>query len=134
MAESVETLGVDLRSQTKKQGAKEKARRKKCDVRFSLIKKNRVFQKNYIQTGVRKLLRTGLVPPRAWRAQAVGVAPTERLKLRRLMADRFRYLLMEVDNLEVVEEFSTMATFFWAEGTWMGIGARANKSLEKADL
>ena len=27
---------------------------------------------------------------------------------------------MEVDNLEVEEEFSTMATLFWAEGVWMG--------------
>ena len=38
---------------------KEKARRKKCDVRFSLIKRNRVFQKNYLRTGARMLLRTG---------------------------------------------------------------------------
>ena len=45
VAESVETLGVDLRTQTKKLGAKEKAR-KRCDVTFSFIRKNRVFQKN----------------------------------------------------------------------------------------
>ena len=45
MAESVETLGVDLRTQTKQLGAKEKARRKKCDVRFSLIRKKKTAQK-----------------------------------------------------------------------------------------
>ena len=43
---SVETLQVDLRTRTKQLGAKEKAGRKKCDVRFLLIRKNRGFQKN----------------------------------------------------------------------------------------
>ena len=66
MATSVETLGADLRTGTKQLRAKETARRKKCDVRFSLIDKNRVFQKNYMRTGVMKLLRTGLVHARAW--------------------------------------------------------------------
>ena len=40
LADSVETLGVDLRTSVKRLGAKEKARRKKCNVRFSVIKKN----------------------------------------------------------------------------------------------
>ena len=77
---SVETLGVDLRTRITQSGAKEKARRKKYDVRFSLIKENRICQKNYMMTGVRELVRTVLVPARAWRGQAVGIAPTERLK------------------------------------------------------
>ena len=34
LASSVETLGVGLRSRAKQFGAKEKARRKKCDVRL----------------------------------------------------------------------------------------------------
>ena len=34
LADSVETLGVDLRTRVKRLGAKEKARRKKCKVRF----------------------------------------------------------------------------------------------------
>ena len=41
----VETLGVDLRTRVKMLGAKEKARRKKCKVRFSIFKKNKAFQK-----------------------------------------------------------------------------------------
>ena len=45
LADSVETLGVDLRTKVKRLGAKEKARRKKCKVRFSLIKKNKAVQK-----------------------------------------------------------------------------------------
>ena len=40
MGDSVETLGVDLRTRVKRLGAKEKARRKKCSVRFWLIKKS----------------------------------------------------------------------------------------------
>ena len=45
MADSVETLGVDLRTRVKSWGVKEKARRRKCKVRFSLIKKNKGFPK-----------------------------------------------------------------------------------------
>ena len=49
MADSVETLGVDLRTSVKRLGAKGRARRKKCKVRFSRKKKNKVFQKNYMK-------------------------------------------------------------------------------------
>ena len=35
-------------------------------MRFSLIRRNRIFQKNYMKTSVRKLLRAGLVRARAW--------------------------------------------------------------------
>ena len=43
LADSVEALGVDLRTRVSRLGAKEKAR-KKCKVRFSLTKKNRACQ------------------------------------------------------------------------------------------
>ena len=66
MADSVETLGVDLRTRVKKLGTKEQVRRKKCELRFSIIKKNKVFQKNYMKVGVKKLLRAGMVPARTW--------------------------------------------------------------------
>ena len=46
LADSVETLGVDLRTRVKRLGAKQKATRKKCKVRFSIIKKNKAFRKN----------------------------------------------------------------------------------------
>ena len=46
LADSVETLGVDLRTRVKRLGAKEKARSKKCKVRLSITKKNKAFQKN----------------------------------------------------------------------------------------
>ena len=86
MAGSVDTLGVESRTRIKRLGAKEKARRKKCWVRFSLIKRNKAFQKSYMKLGAKKLFKTGLVPARAWEAHAVGIAPTARLKLRKWMA------------------------------------------------
>ena len=67
-------------------GAKEKVRRRKCKVRFSIIKENKAFQKNYMKVGVKKLLRAAMMPARTWRVHAVGMSPTERLKLRRQMA------------------------------------------------
>ena len=44
--------------------------------------KKEVRREVYMRTGVKKLLRTGLVLARACEGQAVGIAPTERLKLR----------------------------------------------------
>ena len=66
MADSVDTLGVDLRTRIKKLEAKEKTRRKKCRVRFSLVKKNKAFRKSYTKRGVKKLLRAGMKPARNW--------------------------------------------------------------------
>ena len=54
-------------------------------MRFSIIKKNEVFQKNYMKVGVKKLLRAGMMPARTWKAYAVGMSPTGRLKLRKQM-------------------------------------------------
>ena len=86
LPDSVETIGVDLRTRVKSLGAKSKARRKKCKVRFSLVKKNKAFQKKYMKAGVKKLLRAGMMPARTWEVHAVVMAPTERFKLRRQMA------------------------------------------------
>ena len=66
LADSAETLGVDLRTTVKRLGAKEKTRRKKCKVRFSIIKKSKALRKNYMKVGVNKLLRAGMTPTRTW--------------------------------------------------------------------
>ena len=108
METSVEALGVDLRMTTKQVRAKEKARRKRCDVRFSLIRNHRILQENYMRTGVRKLLMTGLVRARVWRGQVVGIAPTERLKLRRQMA-----------AAAGMKETGFALAFSWKWITWM---------------
>ena len=64
-----------------------------------------------------------MVPARTWRVPAVGMAPTERLKLRRQMAaaagkksTTSLSLFMEAFGFEVEEELSTIATQTWAEG------------------
>ena len=59
MANSVESLGVDLRTRVKRLRVKEKARRKKCKVRFSLIKKNEVFQKSCTKVGGQEAAASG---------------------------------------------------------------------------
>ena len=122
LATTAETLGVDWRTRTKQLGAKEK---------------NRVFQQNFLRIGVRKLLRMGWVLARVWGGQAVGISPTEKkLKLRRQVAvaagkkeSVSLSLFLEVNNLEVEEELSTMTTLFWAEGVWIG---RRRREQQKA--
>ena len=64
--------------------------------------------------------------PEAWRGQAVGIAPTERLKLRRQMAAAAGKkgsvslsLLLEANDFDVEEELPTMATQAWAERVWI---------------
>ena len=79
-----------------------------------------------MKVGVKKLLRRGLVPARAWRAHAVEMAPTERLKVTRQMVAAVgengttsSSFFMEAFVLEVEEELSTIATQTWAEGVWV---------------
>ena len=72
MADSVDSLGVDLRTRVKKLGAKEKARRMKCRIGFSLTKKKKASQKSYLKVGVKKLLRAGMMPARTWGVHAFG--------------------------------------------------------------
>ena len=50
------------------------------------MKKNKALRKNYVKVGVKKLLRAGMVPASTWGVHAVGMAPTERLAMRRQMA------------------------------------------------
>ena len=71
----METLGVEIRTRTKQLGAKENVRRRKCDVRFSFTRRNRVFQKNYMRSGVEKLLQMGLVPARLWTGKTRALRP-----------------------------------------------------------
>ena len=79
------------------------------------------------ESGVKNLLRAGMMPARTWGAHAVGMSPTVRLKLRRQMAAAAGKksatslsLFMEAYGIEVEEELSTMATQYWAEGVWTG--------------
>ena len=88
-------------------------------------------------------MRTGSVPARAWRGHAVGIAPTERLKLRRQMATAAAAgkkqsvslsLFMEVNNLEVEEELSTNGHACLGGRGLAEMGKRTTVGLEDADL
>ena len=60
LADSVETLGVDLRTRVKSwKHPKKKERRKKCRLRFQLIKNNRAFQKNYMKLESQEVVTSG---------------------------------------------------------------------------
>ena len=114
-------------SGVKRLGTKEKARRKKCKVDFSIIKKNEVFQESYMKVEVKQLLQAGMVPARTWRVHAAGMAPTEWFKLRSQMAAAARkkntislFLFVEAFGLEVQEDLTTMATEYWAEEVRIG--------------
>ena len=108
--------GSGLQNKSQEAGS-ERKRRKKCKVRFSIIKKNKAFQKNNVKVGVKKLLRAGMVPARTWSVHATGMAPTERLKLRRQMAAAADK--KSSTSLSLFMD-STMATQYWAEGVWTG--------------
>ena len=104
---------ADLRTRAKRLGAKEKARRKKCKVRFSLVKKNTAFQKSYTKKGVKKLLRAGMMPARTWGVHAVAAAAGNK-------STTSLSGFMDAYGLEVEEELTTTATQYWAEGAWTG--------------
>ena len=65
-ADSVETLGVDLRTRVKRLGATEQARRKKCKVRFAIIKKNEGLPEELHEGGCQEVVTSGHVPARTW--------------------------------------------------------------------
>ena len=72
VADRVETQSVNLRTRVKKLGAKEQARRIKCRVILSILNEFKAFQKCYMKVGVKKLLRTGMMPARTWRRPCGG--------------------------------------------------------------
>ena len=86
----------------------------------------KAFQKNYMKVCGEMFLRASMVPASFWRVHAVGIAPTERLKLRRQVAaaagkknTTSLSLFMEAFGHQVREIFSTLAAQYWA-GVWTG--------------
>ena len=134
LADGVGTLCVDSRTRVKRLGAEEKARRKKCKEMFSLTKKNKAFPNSYMKVGVKKLLRAGMMPARAWGIQAVGMSPTERVNFRRQMeaaAGKKEYdLLVFVHGStrsQIRGEASHHGTQCWEEGVWTGNGGTTKR-------
>ena len=112
------------------------------DVKVLFTQRNCVFQKSGMRVCARKVSRMGLIPARVWGGQALKIAPPERLKLKRQMAaaagkkESFSPpLFLDANRSEVEQEFSTMATLFWAEGVRTGqMKGRAPEGVEKADI
>ena len=84
------------------------------------------FPAKYMRTGVRKLLRMGLVLA-SGKGKPLATRTLKRLELRKQMAAAAGKkvsvslsLFMEIKNLEVEEELSTMPTLSWTEGVWVG--------------
>ena len=77
VTDSVENTWSAFENESQEVGSSRK-NEKKCKVSFSLIKKNKAFPESYMKVWVKNLLRTGMVPARAWGAHAVEMAPTER--------------------------------------------------------
>ena len=132
------------KTRTKQLGAKEKARRKKCDVRSSVAGKNRVFSVALFGDWCEEVaLRRGLGPSEGvgrssrWHRanrncevegqMAVAASKKESVSLS---------LFMVVNDLEVEEELSTVATtLFCAQGVWMSRWRRdQQKAWREADL
>ena len=127
-ADSVETLGVDLRTGVKRLGVKEKARRKTCKMRVSLIKKNKPFQKNYMKMGVKKLPRAGYGASKDVERACGGGGPCRKINIEETDGGSSRQIEYHftvcvhgsIFGLEVKEEMSTLATQCWAEAVWIG--------------
>ena len=66
--------------------SEEKARKKKCKVRFLLKKKEQSLPKELHESGCQEDAENGYGTSKDLGVHAVGMAPTERLKLRRQMA------------------------------------------------
>ena len=104
MADSVETLGVELRTRVKRTGAKRKSKKKK------------VQGETFAHHGVKKLLRMGLqceLPNRKVKHEGTDGSSSSRQEESTSLS-----FFMVVYGLEVDEELSTMATQAWAEGVW----------------
>ena len=106
LADSVETLRVDLTRRTKKLGAEGKARSTKCDATFATEAKSH-FTEKYVRAG-EDAVEGGL-----WAADG-GSSKKERVCV------TFSFLL-KVNGLEVDEDLSTMGTLFSAEGVWVNM-------------
>ena len=130
LATSVETLGVDLRTRAKQLGGEREGEEEKvrCDVLAH--KKNRVFQKNYMETGVRKLLRLGLILEGVWGGHAVANCANRKAEAEEAdgsssssswhKQSRYPCLYSWRLTLFVVEEeLSPWPRSFGVEGVWM---------------
>ena len=110
-------------------------------MRFARMRKNRVFQKKLHEDWSEEGIENGLSPCESVGGQAVGIVPSDKAEIEEADGSGSRQeesvslsLFLEVKNLEVEGELSTMATLPWAEGAWLGKWERANDCVEEADF
>ena len=129
MADSVDTLGVDMRTRIKNLGAKEKAKRKKEVQGWILAHQERQrFSKDLQESGCQEAVQSGhgaskdLVGPCSGDGShgKVEIEETDGSCSRQKKTTTSLSLFMEAYGLEAEEELSTVATQRWAEGFWSG--------------
>ena len=143
LAASVETLEVDLRTRTKKLEAKEKERRKKCDMRFFVCQDKSGLPEKLHEDLCEEAVEDGCGPCEcSRRVKLLAPRLQERLKLRRQMAAAGKKEsvslspFFEVNLSEVEEELPTMAPQLLQRKVsgWEDGERAAEEGLEKADL
>ena len=125
MTDSVETLRVDLRTRVKSLGAKEKARRKKCRVRFSLIKKNKGLPEELHEDGGQEVATSGYGASKDVRSSCSEDRPHRKIKRE---ADGSSSGQKE-HNLTVPVHGSICpwSVQTWPDGVWIGPKAHRTK-------
>ena len=109
-------------------GAKEKARRRKCDLKFLICHKESRLSAEQYEDWFEEAVEDGLgLCESVGEDKPLALRFIERLKLRRQVAAAAGKnlsvslsLFIEPNNLEGKEDLSTMATLCWAAGVWMG--------------
>ena len=81
MADSVETLGVGLRTRVKSLGAKEKARRKKCKVRHFAYQEEQGLPKELHEGGGQEVVTSGYGASKDVESSCSGDDPHRKIKI-----------------------------------------------------
>ena len=104
--------GIDKRTSAKKLRSKEAKRRAVLKRRVGIVKKRKVFQRHYLRNGTEKLISMVLVPARIWEHKSLGVCTSQRLKMRRHVAEIPGKKTTEIENMEMEHDFVYSATFY----------------------
>ena len=125
MADSVETLGSVFENQSQEVGSERKSKKEEVQGEILVHQEEQGLPEELHEGGGQEVVTSGYGASEDV-GSAVGLAPTERLKLRRQMAaaagKKSRTslsLFMQARGREVEEELSTFATQYWAEGAWI---------------
>lgn len=119
-------------------GSKEVTRRGMSKRRAGRVSNCKAFRRQYLKKGTKKLTTMGLVLARVWRHKVLGICPTQRLKIRRRVAELLGKrqeaslgIFFEVGHIELEYEFTCAATSYCScsrwESMWAGDASEAWK-------